>query len=111
MELNVEKQQLYRVIQYIKGLIAEHQAFYNKLNDLYEGDLASAKRLTEKIYNDINSNFESSNTEMYQIAGSMNGQVQAMRTNIGNVLNEMSYWIQEQQIKLNKLQYQYDHMS
>lgn len=111
MEVNVEKQQLYRIIQYIKGLIAEHQSFYNKLNDLYSGDLASAKTLTEKIYNDINSNYESSNVEMFQIAGSMNGQVYAMHMNIGNVLNEMSYWIQEQQAKLNKLQYEYEHMS
>ncbi|MBR2704401.1 MAG: hypothetical protein IKE91_02930 [Clostridia bacterium] len=110
MEVNAEKQQLSKVIQYIRNTISENQEFYRKLYNLYNGDLANAKRLTEKIYSDVVSNYKSNNIEMYKIAGTMNGHVYGMQLNISYVLDNLSVWIEEQQIRLNRLQEQYNQM-
>lgn len=106
MEVNLEKEQLSKVIDYMKKVIEENKKIYKELSEVYVGDLRQAKRLANKIFDDVQINYSSEKNDIYLQAGTMHGNINVAQQTINNLLNELSQWLKEQEAKLKYLENQ-----
>ena len=110
MDVNIEKEQLSKVIDYMKKVIEENKKIYKELSEVYVGELKQAKILSNKIFEDIQENYSSENTDLYTQSGTINEYVNTAQLTINDLLNELSQWLKEQEAKLIYLENQKNRM-
>ncbi|MBR2705495.1 MAG: hypothetical protein IKE91_08515 [Clostridia bacterium] len=103
-DVSNEANALYRQVKNLNKESQQYTELYNKLkNEVYNGTLKDLKQLTEKILNNVSSNYTGQNKKIFELAGQFNGNAQTMYQTLYTLLNKIYDKIEELNGDVKKL--------